>query len=51
MGIDIIRSTTDNEESKYEYVIIFQFNNYDNLAKWESSIRNEWLKKGREFRS
>ena len=50
MGIDIIRPTTDNEESKSEYVIIFRFNNYDNLAKWEkSSIRNEWLKKGREL--
>lgn len=48
MGIDIIRPT-DNE-SKPEYVIIFRFNNYGNLTKWEnSSIRNEWLKKGREF--
>jgi uncharacterized protein len=48
MGIDIIRPT-DNE-SKPEYVIIFRFNNYDNLTKWEkSSIRNEWLQKGREL--
>jgi antibiotic biosynthesis monooxygenase (ABM) superfamily enzyme len=48
MGIDIIRPM--DKESKPEYVIIFRFNNYDNLAKWEnSSIRNEWLQKGREL--
>jgi antibiotic biosynthesis monooxygenase (ABM) superfamily enzyme len=48
MGIDIIRPT--DKESKPEYVVIFRFNNYDNLAKWEnSSIRNEWLQKGREL--
>ena len=48
MGIDIIRPT-DNE-SKPEYVIIFRFDNYDNLMKWEnSSVRNEWLQKGREL--
>jgi len=48
MGIDIIRPT--NKESRPEYVIIFRFNNYDNLTKWEnSSIRNEWLQKGKEL--
>ena len=48
MGIDIIRPT--DKESKPEYVIIFRFDNYVNLTKWEnSSIRNEWLKKGREL--
>jgi uncharacterized protein len=48
MGIDIIRPT--DKESKPEYVIIFRFDNYGNLTKWEnSSIRNEWLKKGREL--
>jgi uncharacterized protein len=48
MGIDIIRPT--DKDSKPEYVIIFRFNNYDNLTKWEnSSIRNEWLQKGREL--
>jgi antibiotic biosynthesis monooxygenase (ABM) superfamily enzyme len=48
MGIDIIRPP--KEESNPEYVIIFRFNNYDNLAKWEnSSVRNEWLRKGREL--
>ena len=52
MGIDIIRPTTvdKNNKSKLEYVIIFRFNNYDNLAKWEKSpIRNEWLQKGRKL--
>ena len=51
MGIDIIRPTTDkNNKYKFEYVIIFRFNSYDNLAKWEKSpIRNEWLQKGRKL--
>ena len=49
MGIDIIRPTTDNK-SKLEYVVIFRFNNYDSLKKWEkSTIRNEWLQKGRKL--
>jgi uncharacterized protein len=49
MGTEIIRPI-DNKESEPEYVIIFRFNNYDNLRKWEnSSIRNEWLRKGREL--
>jgi antibiotic biosynthesis monooxygenase (ABM) superfamily enzyme len=49
MGIDIIRPTGDNK-SKLEYVVIFRFNNYGNLAKWEKSpIRNEWLQKGRKL--
>ena len=47
MGIDIIRPT---DKSKLEYVVIFRFNNYETLTKWgNSSIRNEWLKKGREL--
>ncbi len=52
MGIDIIKPTSSNasSKSKSEYVIIFRFNNYDNLAKWEKSpIRNEWLQKGRKL--
>jgi antibiotic biosynthesis monooxygenase (ABM) superfamily enzyme len=49
MGTEIIRPI-DNKESKPEYVIIFRFNNSDNLTKWEkSAIRNEWLRKGREL--
>jgi antibiotic biosynthesis monooxygenase (ABM) superfamily enzyme len=48
MGIDIIRPT--DKEPNPEYVIIFRFTNYANLEKWEnSSIRNEWLQKGREL--
>lgn len=43
MGIDIIRPT--DKESKAEYVIIFRFNNYDNLTKWENSS----IRKGREL--
>ena len=47
MGIDIIRPT---DKSKLEYVVIFRFNNYDSLTKWEKSIiRNEWLQKGRKL--
>ncbi len=53
MGIDIIRPTTTadmNNKSKLEYVVIFRFNSYDNLTKWEkSTIRNEWLQKGRKL--
>ena len=51
MGIDIIRPTPDttNSKSKSEYVI-FRFNSYENLEKWEKSpIRNEWLQKGRKL--
>jgi uncharacterized protein len=49
MGIDIIKPT-DKDSKKPEYVIIFRFNNYDNLTKWEnSSIRNDWLQKGRKL--
>ncbi|MGB7632641.1 MAG: hypothetical protein WBL68_02855 [Nitrososphaeraceae archaeon] len=48
MGTEIIRPV--DKESKPEYVIIFGFNNYDNLRKWENlEIRNEWLIKGREL--
>ena len=47
MGIDIIRPT---DKYKPEYVVIFRFNNYDNLTKWEkSSIREEWIQKGRKL--
>jgi len=48
MVIDIIRPN-NNIKSKSEYVIIFRFSKYDNLVKWEkSSIRNEWLQKGKK---
>jgi antibiotic biosynthesis monooxygenase (ABM) superfamily enzyme len=52
MGIDIIRPTpnTTNSKSRSEYVVIFRFNSYENLEKWERSpIRNEWLQKGRKL--
>ena len=51
MGIDIIKPTPNiSNKSKLEYVVIFRFNNYDNLTKWEKSpIRNEWLQKGRKL--
>jgi antibiotic biosynthesis monooxygenase (ABM) superfamily enzyme len=52
MGIDIIRPTPNitNNKSKPEYVVIFRFNSFENLEKWEKSpIRNEWLQKGRKL--
>ena len=49
MGIDIIRPTNGNKTNS-EYVIIFRFDSYDNLEKWEkSAIRNEWLQKSWEL--
>jgi antibiotic biosynthesis monooxygenase (ABM) superfamily enzyme len=45
MGVNIIRPSA---LSNPEYVIIFRFNTYENLARWENSeIRNEWLKKSK----
>ena len=51
MGIDIIKPTPNiTNKSKPEYVIIFRFNTYENLDKWEKSpIRHEWLQKGRKL--
>jgi len=51
MGIDIIKPTPNiSNKSKPEYVIIFRFNTYENLDKWEKSpIRHEWLQKGRKL--
>src|SRR5688572_26167297 len=46
MGVNIIRPT---DPSNPEYVVIFRFNSYENLAKWEKSeIRKEWLDKSKE---
>ena len=46
MGVDIIRPS---DASNPEYVIIFRFNNYRNLSKWETSqIRHEWIEKSKE---
>jgi uncharacterized protein len=51
MGIDIIKPTPNiSNKSKPEYVVIFRFNTYENLDKWEKSpIRHEWLQKGRKL--
>jgi len=47
MGVNIIRPS--DASSNPEYVIIFRFNTYDNLKKWESSeIRKEWIRKSKD---
>jgi antibiotic biosynthesis monooxygenase (ABM) superfamily enzyme len=47
MGVNIIRPSDTATSS--EYVIIFRFNTYENLKKWEKSeIRKEWLKKSKD---
>ena len=46
MGINIIRPPNPSDP---EYVVIFRFNTYENLAKWEKSeIRKEWLEKSKD---
>ena len=46
MGVNTIRPP---DPSNPEYVVIFRFNTYENLAKWEKSeIRKEWLDKSKE---
>jgi len=46
MGVNIMRPPNSSDP---EYVIIFRFNTYENLAKWEKSeIRKEWLKRSTE---
>lgn len=46
MGVNIIRPA---DPSTPEYVVIFRFNTYENLAKWEKSeVRKEWLDKSIE---
>lgn len=46
MGANIIRPT---DPSDPEYVVIFRFNTYENLTKWEKSeIRREWIDKSKE---
>ena len=46
MGVNIIRPP---DPSNPEYVVIFRFNTYANLTKWEKSeIRKEWLNKSKE---
>lgn len=44
MGVNVIRPIAPL--SNPEYVIIFRFNTYENLTKWQNSeIRKEWLDK------
>jgi antibiotic biosynthesis monooxygenase (ABM) superfamily enzyme len=46
MGVNVIRPS---DLSNPEYVIIFRFNTFENLAKWENSeARREWLAKSKE---
>lgn len=43
MGINVIRP---QDPARPEYVIIFRFDTYENLAKWENSqVRMEWVEK------
>jgi len=47
MGVNIIRPS--DASSNPEYVIIFRFNTYENLKKWQNSeIRKEWIKKSKD---
>jgi antibiotic biosynthesis monooxygenase (ABM) superfamily enzyme len=45
MGVNIIRPSS---LSNPKYTIIFRFNTYENLAKWEKSeVRRKWIEKGK----
>ncbi|MDQ4016331.1 MAG: hypothetical protein M3136_11295 [Thermoproteota archaeon] len=46
MGVNVIRPS---DLSNPEYVIIFRFDTFENLARWENSeARREWLAKSKE---
>jgi antibiotic biosynthesis monooxygenase (ABM) superfamily enzyme len=46
MGVNVIRPTTPSRD----YTIIFRFDTYSNLTRWENSeIRQVWLKKSLEI--
>jgi antibiotic biosynthesis monooxygenase (ABM) superfamily enzyme len=46
MGVNVIRPS---DQSNPEYTIIFRFNTFENLAKWENSeARREWLVKSKQ---
>src|SRR5919109_3950685 len=46
MGVNVIRPS---DPSNPDYVIIFRFNTFENLARWENSeVRREWLAKSKE---
>lgn len=47
MGVNIIRPS--NAALPPEYFIIFRFNTYENLKKWENSEkREEWIRKSKD---
>jgi antibiotic biosynthesis monooxygenase (ABM) superfamily enzyme len=47
MGVNIIRPS--DEAPTLKYVIIFRFNTYENLKKWENSEKiKEWIRKSKE---
>ncbi|MCI0564989.1 MAG: antibiotic biosynthesis monooxygenase [Nitrososphaera sp.] len=47
MGVNVIRPS--DTLGNPEYVIIFRFNTYENLRKWENSpIRKEWVDKSKD---
>src|SRR5262249_35837419 len=42
MGVNVIRPVPPGRD----YTIIFRFDNYSNLRRWEESeVRNDWIKK------
>jgi antibiotic biosynthesis monooxygenase (ABM) superfamily enzyme len=46
MGVNVIRPS---DLSNPEYIIIFRFNTFENLARWENSeARREWIAKSKE---
>jgi antibiotic biosynthesis monooxygenase (ABM) superfamily enzyme len=46
MGVNIIRPT---DPSNPEYVVIFRFNTFENLTKWEKSeARKEWIDRSKD---
>lgn len=46
MGVNVIRPSN---LSNPEYVVIFRFNTFENLARWENSeARREWIAKSKE---
>jgi antibiotic biosynthesis monooxygenase (ABM) superfamily enzyme len=46
MGVNVIRPSN---LSNPEYIVIFRFNTFENLARWENSeARREWIAKSKE---
>jgi antibiotic biosynthesis monooxygenase (ABM) superfamily enzyme len=53
LGVNVLRPTADNaprEGRRSDYVVIFRFDGYDNLKRWEESdIRREWLERSQDL--